>query len=137
MGEKNATQIVSLTQPAALRCLAGGNPKPYISWWHGDEMIPLNTEQYQVTRDFSLQLSKVELSDLGPYICQAYSGSGKPVSVTITLKTYGPVSITDPEDEKYRKFVIEQREEVPTRRPPTPPTFRPRPTVVPSTGKWN
>lgn len=137
MGEKNATQIVALTEPASLRCLAGGHPKPFVSWWHGDEMIPLNTARYQVTRDFSLELTKVELSDLGPYVCQAYSGSGKPVSVSITLKAYGPVSITDPEEEKYRQYVIEQREEVPTRRPPTPPTFRPRPTVVPSTGELN
>lgn len=135
MGDKNSSQIVSLTKSAALRCLAGGNPKPFVSWWHGDEMIPLNTARYQVTRDFSLELSKVELSDLGPYVCQAYSGSGKPVSVSITLKTYGPVSITDPEDEKYRQYVIEPREEVPTRRPIAPPTFRPRPTAVPSTGK--
>lgn len=133
MGEKNSTQIVSLTQPAALRCLAGGTPKPFVSWWHGDKMIPLNTERYQVTRDFSLELSKVELSDLGPYVCQAYAG-GKPVSISITLKTYGPVSITEPEEEQYRQYVIDHREEVPTRRPPT---FRPRPTVVPSTGKFN
>lgn len=137
MGDKNSTQIVNLSQPATLRCLAGGNPKPFVSWWHGDEMIPLNTARYQMTRDFSLELSNVELSDLGPYVCQAYSGSGKPVSVSITLKTYGPVSITDPEDEKYRQYVIEHSEEVPTRPTIVTPPFRPRPTVVPSTCKYN
>lgn len=118
-----------------MRCLAGGNPKPFVSWWHGDEMIPLNTARYQVTRDFSLELSKVELTDLGPYVCQAYSGSGKPVSVSITLKTYGPVSINTSEEERYRQYVIEPREEEVTRRPFVPPTFRPRPTPVPSIGE--
>lgn len=132
MGEKNSTQIVTLNQPATLRCLAGGYPKPIVSWWKSADMIALNSERYQMTRDFSLEINNVELSDLGPYVCQAYSG-GKPVSVSITLKTYGSVSATDPADEHYLQYVIDRRDETPTRPPFVPPTYRPRPTPVPST----
>lgn len=59
-----------------------------------------------MNRDFSLILKKVELTDLGPYICHAYTGKGKPVSIYVTLKAYGPAYLTNPADEPYLKYVV-------------------------------
>lgn len=76
-----------------------------------------------INRDYSLQFTRLRLADLGPYVCQAYSGAGKGISRTVTLKAYGPVSITDPVDEKYLRYIVHTR-------PPTAPTYRPRPVVT-------
>lgn len=104
IGEVNSTKIVELNQPAILRCLAGGHPRPVVNWWKGTEILPLNSERFEVKRDYSLVFNSIQLSDLGPYICQAYSGEGKPVSIYIVLKAIGP--ITEPENE-YSKYIIQ------------------------------
>jgi hypothetical protein len=109
IGNKNSTQIVTLNQPATLRCLAGGVPNVYISWWKGKNLIPYTdtiSQRFEITKDYSLVFKRVELSDLGTYLCEAYSGLGKPVSIQVTLKAIGPVHIKNPEDEIYRQYLV-------------------------------
>lgn len=123
LGEANSTQIVSLKQAATVRCLAGGHPKPFVSWWKGTDLLPYKSTRFEVTQDFSLVFNQVELTDLGPYICQAYSGSGKPVSRYVTLRAIGPVHTTNEQDRPYLKYIID----APTRHVVTP-NYIPRPT---------
>lgn len=119
LGETNSTKILTLAQPATVRCLAGGFPKPYVSWWRGKELLPLKAARFEVTRDYSLVFSHLDLSDLGPYICQAYSGEGKPVSMYVTLKAVGPVHVSNKEDEQYLKYLV-AAPAVPTTPKPNP-----------------
>lgn len=119
VGETNSTKIVRLNQPATIRCLAGGYPKPYVTWWKGSDLLSFNSQHHEVNRDFSLILKKVELTDLGPYICHAYTGKGKPVSIYVTLKAYGPAYSTNPVDEPYMKYIV-----TPDELPMTPTTPR-------------
>lgn len=107
LGDANSTQLVSLKQPATLRCLAGGQPKPFVSWWKGTDLLPYKSTRFEVTQDFSLVFHEIELADLGPYICQAYSGQGKPVSKYVTLKAVGPVHVSNDEDRQYLKYLID------------------------------
>lgn len=123
LGETNSSKIVELNQPATIRCLAGGYPKPSITWWRGTNLLPLRSARFEVNRDNSIDFTSVALSDLGTYICQAYSGQGRPVSVYVTLLAHGPVRAETPEDELYLQYVVNA--------PPLPPTqeyYPPRPT---------
>lgn len=107
LGDANTTQLVNLGQPATVRCLAGGHPKPFVSWWKGTDLLPFKTTRFEVTKDFSLVFYNVELSDLGPYICQAWSGAGKPVSKYVTLNAVGPVHPTNDNDRQYLKYIVD------------------------------
>lgn len=98
--------------------MAGGYPRPIVSWWRGTEILPLRSTRFEVNRDYSLVFNQIQLTDLGQYICQAYSGEGKPVSVSIVLKSIGPVHANDENEEQYLKYIIAA--------PPTlPPLFYP------------
>lgn len=70
-------------------------------------MLPLKSTRFEVKRDYSLAFESITLSDLGPYICQAYSGYGKPVSMYITLNAVGPAYPTTPDQTEYLRYVIE------------------------------
>jgi papilin len=132
LGEQNSTVIATLNQPTILRCLAGGQPKPTITWFHGTSLLSLKSDRSEVTRDFSLVFKRVTLSDLGQYTCHAYSGIGKPTSITITVKAMGPVTVQSPDDEQYLKYVIGEPQP-PTQaapRYPQPPSRVP-PRVIP------
>ena len=135
LGETNSIKLLSLNQPATVRCLAGGNPKPYVSWWRGTEMLPLSTTRHEINSEFSLVFQRLELSDLGPYVCQAYSGEGKPVSIHVTLKAVGPVHVRNREDEQYLKYLVNSAEVPTTPRPdpnyPYRPVFPPRRVIPP------
>ncbi|XP_035782943.1 papilin-like isoform X2 [Anopheles albimanus] len=131
-GNLNDSQVIQLGGPASLRCAAGGYPNPVVSWWRETFMMPLN----MVNRDYSLNFASVRLQDLGPYVCQAYSGAGKGISRTVTLLAYGPVIPTSPVDEKYLKYVISSRPPISVPvvvRPPQVDTYptRGRPPYVP------
>nr|XP_029723407.1 papilin-like isoform X4 [Aedes albopictus] len=127
VGDSNATEVVELNEPATLRCPAGGYPKPIVTWWRETFMMPIKL----INRDYSLQFTRVRLSDLGSYVCQAYSGAGKGISRTVTLKAYGPVHIPDPVDEKYLRYIVHTRPtHAPTYRPVPPQYPRPTPPVV-------
>ncbi|KAJ6638506.1 Papilin, partial [Pseudolycoriella hygida] len=129
LGETNSTKILSLNQPATVRCLAGGNPKPYVSWWRGTEMLSPLSVRHEINRDFSLVFQRLELSDLGPYVCQAYSGQGKPVSMHVVLKAVGPVHVRNKDDEQYLKYLVSSPEAPTTPRPD--PRYPYRPVVKP------
>lgn len=124
LGDTNSSKIVELNEPATIRCLAGGYPKPSVTWWRGTDILPLKSTRFEVNRDYSLVFKGIKLSDLGPYICQAYSGQGRPVSMYITLRAIGPVRAETPEDEQYLQFVIDAQ---PFQ--PTPHYYRPTPPV--------
>lgn len=134
VGDNNATKIVTLGHRVIVRCLAGGHPKPYVSWWRGTDMVSLRSERHEVTPDNSLQFFQIGLTDLGPYTCQAYSGIGRPVSMYITLKAVGPVHISNPHDEQYLRYLVSAPEVPTTPRPdiryPYRPV-RPPPRVIP------
>lgn len=135
LGARNVTQIATLNQPSTLRCLAGGYPKPSVSWWKGQVMLPFESEQYRFGIDYSMRITRVGLSDLGEYTCQAYSTSGKPTASIVVLKAYGPVHTTSPYDREYLKYIITSPEVPTTPRPdpryPYRPT-RPPPRIIPS-----
>lgn len=134
VGDNNATKIVTLGNRVIVRCLAGGYPKPYVSWWRGTDMVSLRSERHEVTADNSLHFFKIGLTDLGPYTCQAYSGIGRPVSMYFTLKAVGPVHISNPQDEQYLRYLV-SAPEVPTTPRPDPRypyrPVRPTPRVIP------
>lgn len=140
LGDANTTKIVELNQPAVVRCLAGGYPKPIVSWWRGTEILPLRSTRFEVNRDYSLVFNQIQLTDLGPYICQAYSGEGKPVSVSIVLKAIGPAHANDENEEQYLKYIIDAPASPATQAPPPPPPYipvitTPRGTVLQVIGK--
>lgn len=133
LGETNSSKIVEFNRPAALRCLAGGYPKPSVTWWKDTNILPLKTTHFEVNRDYSLVFNSIRLSDLGPYICQAYSGQGRPVSMYVTLMAIGSVQAETPEDEKYLQYVIPAPplQQTPNYYRPTPP-----PVEVEPSGKY-
>lgn len=132
VGDSNSTLIATLNQPATIRCLVGGNPRPYITWWKGKVILGLRTQNSEVTKDNSLVFHKVQLSDLGVYTCQAYSGEGKPVTIIATLKAVGPVHINNEADRPYLEYLVTPPE-TPKDNKPTYP-YRPGqlpPKVIP------
>ncbi|XP_023166272.2 papilin isoform X2 [Drosophila hydei] len=129
LGNKNATQIVQLNQPALVRCPAGGYPAPHVSWWRNNQHFGMGPETSRavMNRDYSLYFRSVQLSDLGLYTCDAYN-TGRPVSLHITLKAIGPAQGVG--DEKYLEYIINPPTAPVTQRPTYP--YRPsRPVYVP------
>lgn len=121
---------MQLGRPCQLRCPAGGYPRIHVTWWHARDRIPLINNRYEQTEDHSLLIKSVAIIDLGRYICEAYSGSGKPSSISITVQTYGPVHFSSPEEREYEKYVIERPRAPVTERPSYP--YRPtRPSYIP------
>lgn len=96
-----------------------------MSWWKGLERLPLRSSTYEIQRDYSLIINSVKLSDLGTYTCEAYSGHGRPTSIQITLKTTGPVHVSNKNDEKYLKYIIEPSRPTSTERPTPQYPYRP------------
>lgn len=82
--------------------------------WKDAQLLPLKSTRFEVNREYSLVFNNIELSDLGQYICQAYSGQGRPVSMYVTLMAFGPVQSQLPDDEPYLQYVVPAR--------PLPPT---------------
>lgn len=124
---------VSLGAPTALFCYAYGWPKPSITWWRGDKMLPLSSQQYEQKRDYSLLIHSVRLSNLGIYTCQAYNGLGKAASYSVTVQAYRNPNQPElgTEEQQYLKYLVD-----PTPRPHYPgyvpqPYTEPSPEIIP------
>ncbi|XP_050439361.1 papilin isoform X2 [Adelges cooleyi] len=89
IGEDSTGAVVALDGPAVLQCYAVGWPRPIVTWWRADRMLPLSSDQYEQRRDHSLIVKLVTVHVLGPYTCQAYNGLGRAASWSITLQAYG------------------------------------------------
>ena len=141
IGEDKTYVVVTLGAPTILQCYAVGWPPPTVTWWRGDRMLPLSSEQYEQRRDYSLLIRSVTLRNLGHYTCQAYNGYGRAASWTVTVQAVGPVYSGSPGDAVYNEFLIpspkKPDETPPTRRPsypyrPVRPPYRPRPPPSPA-----
>ena len=129
LGDLNTTVVATISQPATLRCLAGGQPKPFVTWWRGDKILPLKDDRVEITRDYSLIINRVEINDLGPYVCQAYNSIGRPVSIQVTLKARGPLHARTEEDRKYLQYVVYEAATPPTT-PHPPPSYPTQPARI-------
>lgn len=127
LGDSNSTVLSTISHPATLRCLAGGHPKPFVTWWRGDKILPLKDDRVEITRDYSLILNRVEINDLGRYVCQAYNSIGRPVSIEVTLKAHGPVHARNEDDRKYLQYVDSDYFEPPQTTPRSQITYPPSP----------
>ena len=107
---------VTLNSPTILHCYAVGWPRPTVTWWRNDSMIPLSSEQYEQESDNTLRLRSVTLSSLGVYTCHAYNGVGKAAEWSTILQALGPVANVRPDQEKYTKYLVQapQRPERPS-----------------------
>ncbi|XP_050528636.1 papilin isoform X2 [Daktulosphaira vitifoliae] len=94
IGDENTAMVVALDGPATLQCYAVGWPRPIVTWWRADRMLPMSSDQYEQRRDHSLIIKLVTVNVLGPYTCQAYNGQGRAASWSIILQGYG-LSSTD------------------------------------------
>lgn len=128
--------VVVLGNPVIIHCHAIGWPRPSVTWWRGERMLPFSSERYEQFRDYSLLVRRVSFRDLGPYTCQAYNGYGRPSSYTIILQAIGPVYTVDTDDFEYRRYLIPAPQPDPrllvpstTTTTTTPAPFRPRPTA--------
>lgn len=116
LGDLNAEVVVRLGHPAVLQCYAYGWPKPYITWWRAERMLPLSSEQYEQRHDHALVIHNVGLRHLGPYTCQAYNGRGKANSWRVTVKAVAQPTSTSPEDIQYHQYLLPP-DQVSTSRP--------------------
>ncbi|XP_059480274.1 papilin isoform X2 [Neocloeon triangulifer] len=117
---------VHLNSPAILHCYAMGWPRPSITWWRGERMLPMASKRYEQRRDFTLLISSVALEDLGPYTCQAYNGFQKARSWTITVQGFKPAGAVYSGSENYYQYLVEpEPTQPPAPRPPYPPYIPP------------
>lgn len=91
VGEPTASVTVTINSPTTLYCYAMGWPRPFVTWWRGDRMLPLSSEDYEQDSDYTLLIRSVTISNLGVYECQAYNGIERPASWSVTLFALGPV----------------------------------------------
>ena len=121
--------VVELGGPAIIRCYSYGWPRPSVTWWRDQRMLPLSSERLEQSSDHTLVLRLVRLKDLGTYTCQAYNGQGRAVSWSTQLRAYGPVPSDSAEDRPFLQFLV-TRPQQPTAstRPPPPP----QPTTFPA-----
>ncbi|XP_004530678.1 papilin isoform X3 [Ceratitis capitata] len=106
-GDKNATQIVVLNQPAQIRCPAGGHPAPHVSWWRQRKRLGLVSDRFELTRDYSLMFRSIKLTDLGPYTCEVWNGLGRPTSIKVVLKAVGPARASNNAEAPYLQYIID------------------------------
>uniref|UniRef100_A0A8D8QLD2 Papilin n=1 Tax=Cacopsylla melanoneura TaxID=428564 RepID=A0A8D8QLD2_9HEMI len=94
IGEDSTAVMVRLGRPSIVPCYAIGYPRPAITWWHQNDLIPLHNEHYDVNKNI-LTIRQMVPERLGAYTCQAYNGLGKAVSWTVHLQSV-PDSPDDP-----------------------------------------
>ncbi|XP_074105077.1 proteoglycan-like sulfated glycoprotein papilin isoform X3 [Cotesia typhae] len=107
VGEPNTYVTVTMNSPTTLYCYAMGWPRPFVTWWHGDRMLPLTSDHYEQDSEYTLLIRSVTLTNLGVYTCQAYNGIQRPSSWSMTLQAIGPVYNVKPEYQEYTKYLVE------------------------------
>ncbi|KAF3430423.1 hypothetical protein E2986_10746, partial [Frieseomelitta varia] len=107
VGEPNTHVTVTMNSPISLHCYAWGWPRPFVTWWQGDRMLPLTSELYEQDSEYTLLIRSVTLPTLGVYTCQAFNAIGRAASWSVTLQAVGPVYNVKPEYEKYLKYLVD------------------------------
>ncbi|KAF6199683.1 hypothetical protein GE061_005981, partial [Apolygus lucorum] len=131
--KEDTAVVVTLGSPAVMRCYAIGFPIPAINWFRGSTVLPISDDEFNQTRDNSLHIRAVSLTNLGFYTCQVYNGQGKPASHKLVLKAFGPITGTDPNDLTANEFLVPSSDvsssDINFRPPPPyePPAPPPRP----------
>ncbi|XP_059485336.1 papilin-like isoform X2 [Neocloeon triangulifer] len=123
----NPYMQVHLNSPAILHCYAMGWPRPSVTWWRGERMVPMASKGHQENRkDFTLLIKSVTPEDLGPYTCQAYNSIGKATSWTITVQGYKAADAIFSGSEDYFQYLVEPFEPDHSKLtlPATTPLFR-------------
>ncbi|XP_070527125.1 papilin isoform X2 [Cardiocondyla obscurior] len=123
IGEPDTRITVTMNSPITLHCYAMGWPRPIVTWWRGDQMLPLFSENYEQDTDYTLLIRSVTLTSLGVYTCQAFNGIGTPASWSATLQAIGPVYNVKPEHEEYTKYLVQPPKRPTTEKPQYP--YRP------------
>ncbi|XP_077270107.1 proteoglycan-like sulfated glycoprotein papilin isoform X5 [Temnothorax americanus] len=129
IGEPDTRITVTMNSPIALHCYAMGWPRPLVTWWRGDQMLPLFSDNYEQDTDYTLLIRSVTLTSLGIYTCQAFNGIGTPASWSATLQAIGPVYNVKPEHEEYTKYLVQPPKRPTTEKPQYP--YRPTRTQSP------
>lgn len=96
-----------MNSPISLHCYAWGWPRPFVTWWQGDRMLPLSSEIYEQDSDYTLLIRTVTLPTLGVYTCQAFNAIGRAASWSVILQAVGPVYNINPEYEQYLKYLVD------------------------------
>lgn len=74
-----AERNLTFGYPAKLECLVSGIPEPEITWTGPDEepiIVSESDSRISIDSDGSLILSQAELSDIGPWTCEAINSVG-------------------------------------------------------------
>ncbi|XP_072747679.1 papilin isoform X3 [Anoplolepis gracilipes] len=129
IGDPDTRITVTMNSPIALHCYAMGWPRPFVTWWRGDRMLPLFSENYEQDTDYTLLIRSVTLTSLGIYTCQAFNGIGRPASWSATLQAIGPVYNVKSEHEEYTKYLVQPPKRPTTEKPQYP--YRPTRTQSP------
>nr|XP_027204924.1 papilin-like [Dermatophagoides pteronyssinus] len=66
--------IAQIGMPIHLHCRAMGSPEPKVTWWRGNQMLPINDRKYQQWPNHTLIIQRVEEKDIGYYTCHATNG---------------------------------------------------------------
>lgn len=90
-----------------MHCYAVGWPRPGVTWWRNDSLLPLNNEDYVQGSANTLAIQSVTLNKLGVYTCQAFNGIGRPAEWSTVVQAVGPVANVPPDQEKYTKYLVQ------------------------------
>ncbi|KAJ8042898.1 Lachesin [Holothuria leucospilota] len=86
--------VFNETANVTLRCLASGNPSPFINWTRSGSKLPL--ERIIQTTDDVITIVNVSRYDNGRYTCQATNSLGESASNYVDLKVQYPPIIKIP-----------------------------------------
>ncbi|XP_050397094.1 fibroblast growth factor receptor 4 isoform X1 [Patella vulgata] len=82
---------VGIGEDVKFRCRVQGSPKPFLSWYHENELILNHIERFKIRR-YSISIASVTEEDSGIYSCHAENEFGELwVNFTLTVLNY-----TDP-----------------------------------------
>lgn len=95
----SVTKVFNADSDAKLPCAVEGIPTPQVTWFRNDMPVPLLPGHLSATRDGTLTISKIQLSDAGMYYCQAYIRERNEIehkNVTVTVNAAPMVTFEEP-----------------------------------------